>query len=82
MGIMKKIFLTFGFAGILVIQSLSQSKVESDPQYSVYNYKHPNKAAYAKKRNLDKRILQVKLTSCKATITNKVIARLLPGNLG
>jgi hypothetical protein len=53
MSIMKKIFLTFGFAGILAIQSLSQSKVENDPQYSVYNYKHPNKAAYAKKHNLD-----------------------------
>jgi hypothetical protein len=44
----------FGFAGIVMIQSLSQSNVERDPPYSVYNYKHANKAAYAKKRSLDK----------------------------
>jgi hypothetical protein len=25
----------------------------NDPTYSVHNYKHPNKAAYAKKYNLD-----------------------------
>ena len=32
----------------------SQDKRSSDPSYSAYNYKHPNKAAYARKHNLDK----------------------------
>jgi len=30
-----------------------QDKVKNDPTYSANNYKHPNKAAYAKEHNLD-----------------------------
>ena len=53
MGNMKSIVLTLGFATLLVTQSFSQDKVGNDPHYSAYNYKHPNKAAYAKEHNLD-----------------------------
>ena len=34
--------------------AFGQSKVDNDPSYSVHNYKHPNKAAYAKKHKKDK----------------------------
>ena len=30
---------------------------ENDPSYSVHNYKHPNKAAYAKEHKLDNSIV-------------------------
>lgn len=33
--------------------AFSQKSVKNDPSYSMHNYKHPNKAAYAKKHNLD-----------------------------
>jgi len=33
-----------------------QKGVDRDPSYSVNNYKHPNKAAYARKHNLDKSV--------------------------
>lgn len=35
----------------------SQKGVQHDPSYSVHNYKHPNKAAYAKKHKLDKNVV-------------------------
>lgn len=33
-----------------------QKRVDVDPSYSVNNYKHANKATYAKKHNLDKSV--------------------------
>ena len=33
--------------------AFSQDAAKNDPSYSKHNYKHPNKAAYAKKHNLD-----------------------------
>jgi hypothetical protein len=50
---MKQIFLLIfllgcGFSGIS-----QNSKRINDPTYSTHNYKHPNKAAYAKEHNLD-----------------------------
>ncbi len=33
--------------------ALAQEKVKHDPTYSVNNYKHSNKADYARKHNLD-----------------------------
>jgi hypothetical protein len=38
-----------GFSGMS-----QNSRPINDPTYSVHNYKHPNKAAYARKHNLDK----------------------------
>lgn len=38
---------------ITSFSAIGQSKVDKDPSYSAYNYKHPNKAAYAKVHNLD-----------------------------
>mgnify|MGYP003575351969 CR=1 FL=1 len=49
---MKSIFLTL-FMAVLSVITFAQDKVRTDPSYSAYNYKHPNKAAYAKKHNLD-----------------------------
>jgi hypothetical protein len=34
--------------------TFGQKRLEHDPSYSIHNYKHPNKAAYAKEHNLDK----------------------------
>ena len=49
-----KILATFlGLAMMTSVTAFGQSKVDSDPSYSAYNYKHPNKAAYAKKHSLD-----------------------------
>jgi len=49
-----KILATFlGLAMITSVTAFGQSKVDNDPSYSAYNYKHPNKAAYAKEHNLD-----------------------------
>lgn len=57
--------------GILVLSfsmlssiAFGQRSVDIDPSYSSYNYKHPNKAAYAKKHNLDKpiRLGQIEVT--------------------
>lgn len=44
--------------GLTMASSLvfGQKGVEHDPSYSVNNYKHPNKAAYARKHNLDKSV--------------------------
>src|SRR3954463_15707405 len=36
--------------------AFGQKAVDHDPTYSVNNYKHPNKAAYARKHNLDKSV--------------------------
>jgi len=43
-------------AGLTMASNLAfgQKGAERDPSYSVNNYKHPNKAAYARKHNLDK----------------------------
>jgi hypothetical protein len=42
---------------ILMVNAASgQRSVDRDPTYSVHNYKHPNKAAYAKKHHLDRSI--------------------------
>ena len=32
----------------------AQDRFANDPSYSANNYKHPNKASYARKHNLDK----------------------------
>ena len=48
---MKSIFLAL-FMTALTFVTFGQDK-SIDPSYSAYNYKHPNKAAYAKKHNLD-----------------------------
>lgn len=53
-------------ACLMMVSSLvfSQKRVDVDPSYSVNNYKHANKAAYAKKHNLDKPVkLQTVLVS-------------------
>ena len=50
----------------MMVSSLGfgQKRVDVDPSYSVNNYKHANKAAYAKKHNLDKSVqLQIVLVS-------------------
>jgi hypothetical protein len=42
--------------GVMIVATqvaFSQNKVDKDPSYSANNYKHPNKAAYAKEHNLD-----------------------------
>jgi len=45
-------------AGLTMASNLAfgQKGAERDPSYSVNNYKHPNKAAYARKHNLDKSV--------------------------
>ena len=48
---MKSIFLAL-FMTVLSLVTFAQGK-SLDPSYSAYNYKHPDKAAYAKKHNLD-----------------------------
>jgi len=44
-----------------------QQEVKNDPTYSVNNYKHPNKAAYAREHNLDNSIF---LTTSTASLTS------------
>lgn len=46
------ILLILGFLGLTGSHAFCQSKVDNDPSYSVNNYKHPNKVAYAKKNKL------------------------------
>ncbi|HTJ48309.1 MAG TPA: hypothetical protein VL443_02565 [Cyclobacteriaceae bacterium] len=46
-------------AGVIILMvisqlAFSQTTNQPDPTYSAGNYKHPNKAAYAKEHNLDK----------------------------
>jgi hypothetical protein len=48
-----KHILILGLVALMSHVALSQDKYKNDPSYSVNNYKHPNKAAYAKKNNLD-----------------------------
>ena len=48
---MKAFFLGL-FMTALSLVTFGQDR-SIDPSYSVHNYKHPNKAAYAKKHNLD-----------------------------
>ena len=51
---MKSIFLVLSMTALSLV-TFGQDRT-IDPSYSAYNYKHPNKAAYAKKHNLDKPI--------------------------
>ncbi|HEY8935664.1 MAG TPA: hypothetical protein VIM65_10610 [Cyclobacteriaceae bacterium] len=46
-------------AAVIIIMAagqlaFSQTRIQPDPTYSVGNYKHPNKALYAKEHNLNK----------------------------
>jgi hypothetical protein len=46
-------------AGVIILMvisqlAFSQTRIQPDPTYSAGNYKHPNKAAYAREHNLDK----------------------------
>jgi hypothetical protein len=50
---MKTLATFLGLAMITSVTAFGQNKVDNDPSYSAYNYKHPNKAAYAKEHNLD-----------------------------
>jgi len=50
---MKVPSIILGLTMISCVTAFGQSKVDNDPSYSAYNYKHPNKAAYAKVHNLD-----------------------------
>ena len=53
---MKRISLVGAL--LLVCQEVfCQKRVDRDPSYSANNYKHPNKAAYAKAHNLDNSIV-------------------------
>jgi hypothetical protein len=50
---MKILTIVLGLALITSVTAFGQAKTDKDPSYSAYNYKHPNKAAYAKVHNLD-----------------------------
>jgi len=50
---MKILAMILGLSIVTSVGAFAQSKVDKDPSYSAYNYKHPNKAAYAKVHNLD-----------------------------
>ena len=50
---MKILAIVLGLALTTSVTAFGQSRVDKDPSYSAYNYKHPNKAAYAKVHNLD-----------------------------
>ena len=50
---MKTLATFLGLAMIASVTAFGQNKVDNDPSYSAYNYKHPNKAAYAKEHNLE-----------------------------
>ena len=48
---MKTIAKSLAILAVLVItQAANAQRVMSDPSYSINNYKHPNKAAYMKKK--------------------------------
>jgi hypothetical protein len=47
-----KYLLSLGLMTLMSYAALSQDH-KNDPSYSRHNYKHPNKAAYAKEHNLD-----------------------------
>ena len=49
---MKRIIM-IGFLTVMGDFAFSQQAI-NDPSYSVNNYKHPNKAAYARKHHLDR----------------------------
>lgn len=52
-----KTFLSIYFMLAVVSTTVSaQVNYSKDPTYSVHNYKHPNKAAVAKEKNLDRLI--------------------------
>jgi len=50
---MKILATIIGLTMITSFSAFGQSKIDNDPSYSAYNYKQPNKAAYAKVHNLD-----------------------------
>jgi len=57
---MKKILM---IALIVVTAQVSWGqRINHDPSYSMNNYKHPNKAAYAKEHNLDRAVKLEKST--------------------
>ena len=45
--------IIIGLITVSGFQAYSQNNKSIDPGYSAYNYKHPNKAAFAKKNNSD-----------------------------
>ena len=49
---MKTTLLILGLVSLTGSYAFSQSNKDIDPGYSVHNYKHPNKASYAKKHQL------------------------------
>ena len=50
---MKSVLTTLSLIILGGSIALGQNNVKNDPSYSVHNYKHPNKAAYAKKHKVD-----------------------------
>ena len=53
---MKRI-LIMSFLMVSAHVAFCQQEGKNDPTYSVNNYKHPNKAAYAREHNLDNSIM-------------------------
>ena len=53
---MKRI-LMMSFLMVSAHVALCQQEGKNDPTYSVNNYKHPNKAAYAREHNLNNSIM-------------------------
>lgn len=51
---MKNALFTLGILILGTTLAMAQHSPKNDPSYSVNNYKHPNKAAYAKKHQMDK----------------------------
>jgi hypothetical protein len=48
-----KLLLTSSVIMLMAHLSWAQ-RINNDPTYSIHNYKHPNKAAYARLHNLDR----------------------------
>ena len=51
---MKTTLLILGLLSLTGSNAFSQSNKDIDPSYSIYNYKHANKADYARKHQLNK----------------------------
>src|SRR5690242_13373626 len=52
---MKRV-LIMSFLLVSAHVAFCQQEIKNDPTYSANNYKHPNKAAYAREHNLDNSI--------------------------
>lgn len=50
---MKKLIILIA---VMYMSILVNAQSKNDPSYSAHNYKHPNKAEYAKEHNLDKNL--------------------------